>query len=170
MPSRELAYLKRLGLSHQEIADALHVEKGTVGNWYTGTRSLSPLFRLEILELLTVLQERLSQGLDVHQVIRDWHPTIFQQHQGVTHTPHLPIEIPSKEYQEALAQGGLSAVHQLMRRIAVDRLTAAIAAPPTAERLMLIRRLAKTIELLAESDQWAMSEEILREGGPHADH
>jgi transcriptional regulator with XRE-family HTH domain len=150
MEPEPIARLKAYGLSQAELARCLCVQKSTISQWVSGVRQLPRLVLDDLWELLRLVEERTRAGMDVHQAVQGWQPTVLLNPGGPTITSGLPIPM-SDEHRAALERGDLEAAERIGLWDTIELLAAEKGQPLTAERLMVLRRLGIAVRVATGS-------------------
>jgi transcriptional regulator with XRE-family HTH domain len=162
MTPEPLASLRAMGLTQDELAQLLGVGQSTISQWNTGERALPQPALEDLWELLRLVEERTAGGMDVHQAVEGWQPTV-RLSSGRQAIVGAAVPVPM-EAAKIASKEGPEGTERLVREATIAALVRAMEAPHTAEQWAYIRRLALTVKMFADDallfKEWE---------GPHAD-
>ncbi len=112
--------LDRGGLSQDELAALLRVNKSTISRWLSGKRAIHPDIHGDLWQLARLVGTLRAEGRDVREALREWEPTVELTPGG--RRPRLRFESLPEEFltlvERARAEGFLATYERaLMHRI-----------------------------------------------------
>jgi transcriptional regulator with XRE-family HTH domain len=163
MESGPLARLRALGLTQVELAQLLGVAQSTISQWTTGDRQIPALMVEDLWELLRLVEEEIAAGMDIHEAVQGWGPTVRFSPGGQTRIG-AEVTIP-RDVAEDAAKEGPEATERLVAAEAMAELVKLWGNAKTAKQWARIRRLLLALKIHADSELRLMERE-----GSHAHH